>query len=279
MKSLNKIIEKVYNEKWLILPSTHMSMIKQLDAVISGKRKIEIPTPDMPELPYDEVKCPPDDEKKLNVITICVDGVIGKHMSLLETECGGCDLDSIAAQLDIARDDVNVDTIILMFNTPGGTVNGVEEVGQLISDISKTKRVIAYTDTMCCSAGYWLMSQCGEVYCSPSSTIGSVGVYSLVLDETRAMDMAGLSINVFKNGKYKLTGAPFLKLTDEEKILFQSDVDKTALQFKNAVNSKRTIDAQYLEGGVFDGNEAVEYGFCDGLLNFPSELDKFLQMN
>lgn len=278
MKSLNRIMHKVYNSKWLILPSMHRQYVSQLNAIMTGKAGM----PDTTQDDCDEEAKSITNEPEIigNIQIIRIDGTIGKHLSMMEMECGGgVDLDSINAQIEMAKDNPNITKVVFLINSAGGTTTGVQETGEMINELSKEKECIAYTDTLCASAAYWLASQCNSVYCSPSSIVGSIGVYCLVLDETQAMAMDGLAINVFKAGKYKISGASFLKMTDEEKKMFQDDVDKTYEQFKSVVKAKRNINDEDMEGLTFDGTDAVEKGYCDGLINTPQELIKFLQLN
>jgi len=208
-----------------------------------------------------------------------INGTIGKRLGIIETQCGGFDLDFLNNQIELAAMDETVDTVLFVFDSPGGVSTGVYETGELLKELGNKKRTVAYTDTMCCSAAYWLASQCNEVYCSPSSTVGSIGVYTVTLDETRAMEMEGIAVNVFKAGKYKVSGASFQKMNDEEKAMFQKDVDNLYNQFKSAVRNKRDIKDEDMEGLTFDGDMAVEKGYADGLLNTASEALRFLQLN
>lgn len=277
MKNLYRIQDALYNRPWAIMPSTHRSMVKQFEAHIEGKMAGYF-TPDDDEDEEDELE-------EANVIdptatvdpttVICVDGIIGKHLSSLETMCGGVDCDSIAAQLRDASADNNVKNIVLYFNTPGGTVTGVKELAQLISDVDAIKPVYGYTDTLCASAGYWLASQCRAFYCSPSADIGSVGVYCLLLDESRALDKEGLTVNAISAGKYKLSGASFKPMTDEERTMFQNDINKTYTEFKSVVTSKRTIADENLQGWCFDGETSLTNGYADGNVN---SLDEFITL-
>ncbi len=180
MKSLTHIIHAVYSKPWLIQPSMHQSIRTQLEQYIAHGQ--------MPMLPEDD--CEEDVTvkslaHKLNSISvISIDGIIGKHLSNMDIECGGVDLDMVATALEDAVNDPQIKTIVLYFNSPGGTTTGVKEVAQMIAEATKVKEVIGYTDTLCASAAYYLASQCTVLYCSPSSDVGSIGVYSIYFDES-----------------------------------------------------------------------------------------------
>ena len=263
--SLYRIQDALYTKTWGILPSVHLSMVKQLNAHVSGTSFADSdPTADA------QAGTPvfvPD-----NVAVINVDGVIGKHLSLLEAQCGGVDVDAIAFQLKQAAADTNVDSIVMYFNSPGGTVSFVPEISRLISQIDQIKPVYGYTDTQCCSAAYWMASQCRTFYCSPSSQVGSIGCYCLLIDESLALAQEGITVNAISAGDFKLAGASFKPLSQEERAIFQASVDKTFSQFKAAVSANRDIDFDQVKALVFDGDDAVTNNLSDGNLDSIDEM-------
>jgi protease-4 len=125
---------------------------------------------------------------------------------------------------------------------------------------------------MCCSGALWLAMSCGSFYCTESSDVGSVGVYSVYLDESAALEKEGVKVNAISAGKYKLTGASFQPMTADDRKMLQDGVDKIYAQFKAAVTRNRAIADEYLQGQVYDGEDAVKYGFCDGLVESITDL-------
>lgn len=255
MKAYPHIISKVYEQPWLITPVKHRAIQKLIAARLDGGGMTE------PEDSDDEE---PQMAMDGNTAIIPVFGIIGKHLSMLETMCGGCDLDTVGDMFDAAMVDSNVRRIVLNFRSPGGTVTGVPEMARKIANANK--ETIAFTDTLCCSGALWLASQCSKFYCTESSDVGSVGVYSVFLDETAALEKEGVKVNAISAGAFKLTGANFKPMTTDERAMLQAGVDKIYAQFKAAVTRNRVIDDEYLQGQVYDGEDAVKYGFCDGIV-------------
>jgi protease-4 len=226
------------------------------------------------EMPLDALT--QEDTETVNTIPgvaiITVEGVIGKRLGMIEQCMGGCDVDNISAQIDEAMADESVSKIVFDFNTPGGTVTGVPELAAKIAEVSKVKQTIAYVDVLCASAGYYMASQCSQVFSAPSAELGSVGVYSIYLDETRAIEDAGLKVNAISAGTYKLAGASFKPMTDDERAMFQKDVDRMYVDFKAAVTSNRSIADEDLQGQCFTGDDCITKGFSDGHVNSIGEL-------
>lgn len=201
-----------------------------------------------------------------NVAIIRIDGVIDKRMSALEAECfGGCDLDVVDEALAQVTNDRAVTHVVLDIHSPGGGVTGTPETAARIARLAKVKEVHAFVNCQACSAAYWLASQADLIAAAPSATVGSIGVYMALLDESRALEMEGYSVNLIKAGKHKAMGASFQKLTDEERAIFQGQVDSIYADFKKAVTASRRIADSTMQGQSFDGKTALKLGLVDVL--------------
>ena len=261
MKSYPQIISKVYEQPWLITPAKHRAIRRLIETRIDGG--MTEPDDDGDETPQMAIDG--------STAVIPVHGIIGKHLSMLETMCGGCDLDAIGMMIDAALGDSNVNRLLFDFRSPGGTVTGVPEMARKIANIN-SKETVAFTDSMCCSGALWLAASCSKFFCTESSDVGSVGVYSVFLDESAALEKEGLKVNAISAGKFKLTGASFQPMTEDERKMLQDGVDKIYSQFKSAVTRNRVIADEYLQGQVFDGEDAVKHGFCDGLVESITDI-------
>ena len=256
-----EIIHKVYREPWLIKPSVHQSIQASLTSILNGD----------PLKDYEQE----DEEYEFKhgaTAIIPISGILGKHLSLIESAFGGIDVDSISLNLDAAIADDSVDTIILYIDSAGGTVTGIYELGEKIARASQSKTVIAYTDSLMASAAYWLGSQATSLYCSTSAELGSIGCYICLLDESEMMQQEGIKINAISAGEYKLAGASFKPLTEDERQMFQDDIDYWYDLFKKAVLSKRTLNDSTMQGQTYSGEKAVELNLADGIIDSIDEL-------
>jgi len=206
---------------------------------------------------------------------IPVSGVIGKGLSPLEKMVGAVDVDDIADAIDVFEEDPNVNRIAFHISSPGGTVTGVEELAKKVRDISLP--TMAYTDTEMASAAYWIGSQADQVLASPSSTVGSVGVYLVVPDLTEAYKQMGVEMKVIKAGKFKAAGLEGTSLSDEQVANLQAGVDEIHGDFRSAVKAVRShVQDADMEGQVFSGRQAAARGLVTGLADsFREALSKF----
>lgn len=195
---------------------------------------------------------------------IPVVGVIGKGLSPLEKMMGAADVNEISEALDAFAANPEVEKVALQISSPGGTVTGVEELANKVRSFGKP--TMAYTDSEMASAAYWIGSAADRVVASPSSTVGSIGVYMAIPDYSKAAEMAGIKMVVIKSGKFKGAGIEGTSLDEGQMGNLQEGVDTIHAEFKAAVNMKRKmVKAETMEGQVFSGKQAAANGLVTGL--------------
>lgn len=210
-------------------------------------------------------------EKFPPVAIIPVKGVIGKNLSELESLCGSCDINDVEEMLEECERDPSIKTIILDIDSPGGTSVGVPELANRIKNCSK--EVISFTENECCSAAYWLGSQASSFYATPSSSVGSIGVYIAFPDYSEAYKMEGVKMDVIKAGAYKGAGIPGTSLDDAQREMLQKEVEEIHADFKGAVKSVRSfVEDSSMEGQTFSGKKGAEAGLVTALINGFDEL-------
>lgn len=273
MKQFPHIIAELFTKPLLITQARHSAIVKIVEArLAAGGFEVRGDYEDL------KVREMPEREYEMRVYTrigstaiIPVHGVIVRHESDIPASSCGCGLDVVNDDIAMAIADDSVTRIIFDFRSPGGAVTGVPEISNKIGAIMR-KDTIAYTESECCSGALWMAMQCQQFYCSPSASVGSIGVWTAYADLTKQMKKEGMAIQSISAGKYKLMGAYWKALTEEEKAMLQADVDKIYAQFKDAVNTRRQVSEEFMQGQVFDGEKACEIGLCDGLIDEIGEL-------
>jgi signal peptide peptidase SppA len=265
MNPIPHIISKVTRQPWVITGEKLSAIMDALDARIAGDFKAmdyDAPERDNERAEYREFQI-----GGKTVAVIPVHGILGKHLSSMETACGGCSLDTLQNQLQAAGSSPRINQILLDVNSPGGTVTGTPETAAMIREARAAKPVWAFTDSEACSGGMWLASQCDRVYATESATLGSVGVRMVLLDYTRKLEEEGVKVNAISSGKYKLLGAPFRALSEEERDMLQTESDRIHQQFQKAIQAVRAVETAHLQGQVFRGEESAGIGLIDGVVN------------
>lgn len=208
---------------------------------------------------------PPQARVERGVGILPVFGMIGQGLLPIEKMLGASDTADLSLKLREFAADPEVRALLLDIDSPGGTVTGVPELAEEIAAFPKP--TYAFTASEACSAAYWLGSQAGEFLCTPSATVGSVGVYLAVLDSSVAFAQAGLFVDLIKAGAFKAAGFPGTSLTEDQRALLQERVDQVHGMFKAAVGQKRRyVRESALEGQAYYGAEAARRNLVTGLV-------------
>jgi len=256
MKEYPRILDVIQNHDWCITPGAYAAIIDALEhhkAEDMAARGTVQAADAVPVMIYGSVG------------VVDVAGIIGKKISMLESMCGGVDVNSILGRVQSLANDPAIRTIVMDWNSPGGTVTGVPEAYNALVRVASQKTLISYTETQMCSAAQWLASASTSIYAAASATVGSVGVYNLILDKSAALAQSGVRVDAISAGKHKLMGAPFAPLSTEQRAMLQSRVDSIHSDFKAAVTRNRSVDPAAMEGQGLTGKEGVKSGMIDGI--------------
>lgn len=276
MKSnLIRVAQALYCEPWLIRPEMHAVLRDIVADHMSGgaaerarrsmgenlgaSRHIAAYNSQMeqgaPNPPYDVID---------GVAMIPLMGVIGHRLGGMEKSSGAMDVLDFIGACAKAADDSRVRAVVLHIDSPGGSVGGVADAAAAVERLRAVKPVIAYADGMMASAAYWIGAAADMVYAGTFSSVGSVGVYIALLDQSAAYANAGVKVEMFKSGDYKGMGTQGTALTEAQRAHLQERVDALGAAFRGYVQKMRKgISAEHLDGRDFLGAEAVKLGFAD----------------
>ncbi len=198
-------------------------------------------------------------------------GPLTRRPSFWSDLFGGTSMVRAGAALAEALDDKTVERIILLVDSPGGTVSGTPELAAAIRKARARKPVTAVVEGMAASAAYYLASQANAIIAAPSAEVGSIGVYSMHLSMAGALDKAGLvATYISAPGPEKVELSPFLKLSDDARRHEQAQIDRLYFDFVDAVATgrripRRTVREKFGGGRTMYASEALAVGMIDGL--------------
>ena len=200
------------------------------------------------------------------IAILSLSGVITKRAPDMDCAPPMIDLAKLDILLEDLANDAAIHTVILDIDSPGGTMLGLPETAERITELSQAeKRMIAYTDLQMCSAAYYLAAACDEIYASPTGIIGSIGVYCAGLDSSRAFEMEGLELVLAKSGNFKAMGHPGKAWEQNERDHLQQMVDRSGIEFRSHVSANRPgVQADSMEGQWFFAKDA-DPALIDGL--------------
>ena len=184
-------------------------------------------------------------------------GPITRGMGIAGQYYGMADTDTFVQWVNEAANDETVSAILIHIQSPGGDAIGCDEAARAVSNAAKQKRVVAFTDDMMASAAYYIGSAADTIYATPSSIIGSIGTYCVIVDDSEYWKSMGVEFEVIRSGQFK--GAGIDGWTDEQRAQMQVMVDSFGEQFRGAVDDYRDgkVDRENMEGQVWLGKDAI----------------------
>jgi capsid assembly protease len=206
-------------------------------------------------------------------------GMLAHRGSFWSMYFGGATVENLTDQLRQAVNDPLVSAIVLDVDSPGGDVEGIDELASEIYAARKQKPITAISNSLCASAAYYLASQASEIMVSPSSLTGSIGVYTAHEDDSKFLDDMGVKITLIKYGENKAEGNPYEPLSDPARDHMQDMVNTFGEMFDKAVARGRGMKAEdvhnkFGQGRVFDAKKAVAMGMADKVGTFDDALIK-----
>lgn len=207
-----------------------------------------------------------------NLAIISIDGAMYKK-SLNGMCMSVISYPSIIKAIQKAENEPLVDTIIFRVDTPGGHVSGVEELRVNISNCKK-KTVTLYENTGA-SAGVYAFMESKEVYATPLTRLGSIGV--LVAIEEQDEETNKTTYITSQNASNKVcTKDCDIKIKEE----LNEIEDRFFKVLKNSTGfAKEQIVKQFNKGETISEQKALEIGFIDGILSFNELIDKKIKKN
>jgi signal peptide peptidase SppA len=243
----------IQHREWLIQPEALQSMAASLRGLADRGGFLPKQAAESPLLTIED-----------GIGVVAIEGPILRKPDLFaRIFFGATSAEDIGEALREAGERDDIKAVFLNIDSPGGTVAGTPELAAAVKALNGSKPVYAFSSGLMCSAAYWIASQARAIYATPSAQVGSIGVVQAVIDNTAALDKAGLKVEVFSVGKYKAMGAPGTPLTDDQRELIQSNLAEIAAEFHDAVLSRgRAIPAEAMEGQTFSGKQAQRHNLA-----------------
>jgi signal peptide peptidase SppA len=194
-------------------------------------------------------------------------GVISRRQGLMSAS-GGTSVEAVTAAFREAMSSDACSGVILAVDSPGGSVDGVDELAAEIRAARGQKPIVAVADAHAHSAAYWIASAAQELVCTPSGMVGSVGVIFAHRDLSKAAELAGEKTTLITAGRFKGEGHPSAPLTEEAAGHFQAQADEYYRMFTHAVARGRgvsmdTVRSSYGEGRSVMARDALAAGMVD----------------
>ena len=172
-------------------------------------------------------------------------------------------------QIKYAGEHPEVRAVVLVFDSPGGTVVDTEAVYMELTKLREKKPVVTAINGMAASGAYYLSVGTDYIYAKPSSMVGNIGVINYLPPSPMIYE------EIISTGPYKLWGSA----RDAE----MRRVDMIKETFLKAVLLGRgdRLKADHdviVSGQIWLGSEAVSLGLADEIGTETSALDKAAEL-
>jgi ClpP class serine protease len=178
----------------------------------------------------------------------------------------------IIEAIDIAEQDGNVNTILFRVDTPGGSVAGADEVRYRIKN--SPKKTITFYENLGASGGMWIFTAADEIYASPITWLGSIGVvvaYEKDDGENKTVELVSKNA---PNKRCSINGDCEEKM---QNMINSIEDDFFATLEDNTGFNKESIIKIFDNGGVIKAEVAKENGFIKDISQFSVLLENLKQ--
>ncbi len=200
-----------------------------------------------------------------SIAVINVHGIISSSQDSGLFETVGASPERIREQIERAESDPSVKAIVFDINSPGGTIVASEAIAEAIKNAEKP--TVAWLGEIAASGGYYVASATDYIVSDKGSMTGSIGVIFVFPQYDSLLDKIGVTMRVFKAGKYKDLGSPYRNMTEEEKEIVNEWVQSAYSDFIETIAENRNLSSEYVgsisEGKLYTGRQAVELGLAD----------------
>jgi protease-4 len=160
----------------------------------------------------------------------------------------------LIAQINYARDHPEVRAVVLVLDSPGGTVADTEAIYLELINLRQSKPVVTIVQGMAASGAYYLAVGTDHIITSPSSMVGNIGVIAELPPEPVIQE------NIATTGPYKMSGTPRDTLLREMEVVKQGFYQAVIL----GRGEKLQIGPEILlRGQLWTGSEALQLGLVD----------------
>ncbi len=176
------------------------------------------------------------------------------------------DMELVEALSELAHDDT-VKAVVLRIDSPGGSALASDNIWHAVRALAAVKPVIASMGDVAASGGYYIASAATEVFASPSTITGSIGVVGGKVVLADAAAKFGIKTERIETGKRASLTSPFTPFNDDERQVITKLMQRAYDLFVDRVVTGRKLDRDKVlaaaEGRVWTGSQALKLGLVD----------------
>lgn len=209
------------------------------------------------------------------VPVVRLSGVIGAVTPLRP----GMTLAGVARILERAFAMKNAKAVALMINSPGGSPVQSRQIYLRIRQLAAEKNlpVLVFVEDVAASGGYMIACAGDEIFCDPSSILGSIGVVGGSFGFQELIKKVGVERRLYTAGEHKAMLDPFLPEDPDDVArikALQREIHATfiALVKQSRAGKLKGSDEVLFTGEYWAGDTSVSLGLADAIGDLRSTL-------
>jgi signal peptide peptidase SppA len=209
------------------------------------------------------------------VPVVRLSGVIGAVTPLRP----GMSLSGVAKTLERAFATKNAKAVALVINSPGGSPVQSRQIYLRIRQLAAEKKlpVLVFVEDVAASGGYMVACAGDEIFCDPSSILGSIGVVGGTFGFQELIKKIGVERRLYTAGAHKAMLDPFLPENPDDVARVKALQREIHAIFIALVKGSRGVrlkggDDVLFTGEYWAGETSVSLGLADAIGDLRSTL-------
>ena len=209
------------------------------------------------------------------VPVVRLSGVIGAVTPLRP----GMSLTGVAKTLERAFATRNAKAVALMINSPGGSPVQSRQIYLRIRQLAAEKKlpVLVFVEDVAASGGYMIACAGDEIFCDPSSILGSIGVVGGAFGFQDLIKKIGVERRLYTAGEHKAMLDPFLPENPDDVArvkALQREIHAIFIALVKQSRGGRLKGADHVlfTGEYWAGETSVSLGLADAIGDLRSTL-------
>ncbi len=210
------------------------------------------------------LKKPREDDNKIGLIVAS-----GNILDGYQPE-GSIGSETLSNLIRQARENESLNALVLRIDSGGGSAFASEVIREEL-ELAREQGLPVYVSmgSVAASGGYWIATPATEVWATPATLTGSIGVFGLVPNVSESLNKIGVNSDGVATSSIADAFHLEREMSDETKTVIQSSVDNIYQRFIHLVADARDSSPEDIheiaQGRVWSGETALELGLVDKL--------------
>lgn len=175
--------------------------------------------------------------------------------------------ETFLSQIENLKNYPNLKGILLIIDSPGGTLSASVEIADIIKELNESMPVIAYVQGSMASGSYYAGMYANTIVANRGSMIGSIGVIFNGYNIKDLLNKIGVQSQSLAAGEFKEAGTFTREWSKKEKEYLEQLLKEQYRMFIMDVAKARNLNPNnykdFAEGKIFSANNALNLGLID----------------